>query len=159
MIEATTVLTKGIYKSMTKKLYIGAWLATIIGTAGVITYLVSDFIFNETGWTVWLLAFALPLGFGIVYLSALTKMYKRPMEENSVNIYQFDETGITIVTFKQSENLGAVRVLYSQIEKVKESPDYLFLFVNRVSAFPVEKKHITPANLQLIKNCIFNARK
>ena len=151
MIEITTVLTKDIHKSMTKKIWIGSWVALIIGTIGLLFYLFSEFIWGEQKWTDFLMAFAVPFGFGLVYVITLAKAYKRPLNSQNVNIYQFEPDGFTVITFQGETNTGSMRVTYDQISKVKETPDYLFLFVNKFSAFAVKKTETSPADIETIK--------
>lgn len=156
MIETTTVLTKDIHKSLTRKIYVGSWIATTIGAIGILLYIFSDLIFGEVAWTNYLWLFSLPFGFGIVYLITLTKLYKKPIDEQNVNIYQFDNEGINVVTFKNGQNLGMVRVFYNQIEKIKDTNKYLFLYVNKYSAFPVLKKELSQSEIETIKQFVIN---
>jgi len=152
MIENTTVLTKDVQKSMTKKVWVGSWIALAIGTIGMLLYVFSELIWGVQKWTEFLLIFALPFGFGLVYIIMLNKIYKNPFDERNVNIYQFEPDGFTVVTFRGEMNTGSMRVSYDQIAKVKETPDYLFLFVNKFSAFAVKKFDTPISDIETIKS-------
>ena len=152
MIEIITVLTKEVQKSMTKKIWIGSWIALTIGAIGMLLYIFADPIWGTQKWTEFLLIFALPFGFGLVYIIMLNKIYKKPFDERNVNIYQFEPDGFTVVTFRGGANTGSMRVSYDQIAKVKETADYLFLFVNKFSAFAVKKADSSPSDIETIKS-------
>ncbi len=152
MIEITTVLTKEVQKSMTKKIWVGSWIALAIGAIGMLLYVFSELIWGAQKWTEFLLIFALPFGFGLVYIIMLNKIYKKPLDEQNVNIYQFEPEGFTVVTFRGETNTGSMLVSYEQIAKVKETADYLFLFVNKFSAFAVKKTDTSPSDIETIKS-------
>lgn len=146
MIEVTTVLTKKIQKSMTKKVYVSSWIALIIGLIGLLSY-----FFVDEPWANWLMVFALPFGFGLVYIITLTKLYKKPMNEKNVNIYQFDNDYITIINFTDGQTSGILKVFYNQIIKIKETKGYLLLFLTKFSALPVSKENLNDNELQTLK--------
>ena len=151
MIEITTVLTKDVQKAMTKRIWIYSWIAFSIGLIGILLYLTSDFIWNEQEWTKFLLVFAIPFGFGITYIIMLKKLYKLPLDERNVNIYQFEDDGFTVITFKGNINTGSARITYDQIVKIKETGEYLFLFVNKFSAFAIKKNDVSISDIETIK--------
>lgn len=143
MIEVKTELNRDVQKELAKTHTIVTWCMLIVGAIGSLIYIFSDFIFGVTQWTEYLIVFVLPLGLGIGLLIFIKRNLKAVDQVNNVNCYSFDLERVTIVTLRNNENVGEVKVYYKDLVKTKETEKYFFLYINAVSAFPVLKANLT----------------
>ena len=153
MIECETVIDINVQKILTKIAYTCSIVALVIGTLGLIAYLVLGTIINEL-WTEFFLIFALPFGIGLVYTITLNKNYKIFKNTVMVNCYAFGDVALTVTTIKNNENIGSSTIPYSTIYKTKEIDKYIFIFLNKNSAFPIDKSRLTDEQIKEIKTLL-----
>ena len=153
MIECETVIDINVQKILTKKAYTCSIVALVIGTLGLIAYLVLGTIINEL-WTEFFLIFALPFGIGLVYSITLNKNYKIFKDTVMVNCYAFGDVALTVTTIKNNENIGSSTIPYYIIYKTKKKDKYIFIFLNKNSAFPIDKSRLTDEQIKEIKTLL-----
>lgn len=153
MVECETVIDINVQKKLTKKTYISSIIALIIGSIGLVAYLVLGSLINEI-WTEIFLIFAFPFAFGLIYIITLKKNYKVLSGKVMVNCYVFDETNFTVTTIQNDNNLGSSQISYTEIYKCKEINDYIFIYLNKVSAFPIDKRRLKDNQLLELKNLL-----
>lgn len=153
MVECETVIDIKVQKKLTKKTYIASIIALIIGSIGLVAYLVLGSLINEF-WTEIFLIFAFPFAFGLIYVITLRKNYKALSGKVMVNCYVFEETSFTITTIQNDNNMGSSQVPYSNIYKCKEMDDYIFIYLNKNSAFPIDKRRLKEDQLIELRNLL-----
>ena len=153
MVECETVIDIKVQKKLTKKTYIVSIIALIIGSIGLVAYLVLSSIINKF-WTEIFLIFTFPFTFGLIYLITLRKNYKILDNKIMVNCYVFEESGFTVTTIQNDNNMGSSQMSYSNIYKCKEIDDYIFIYLNKNSAFPIDKKRLKETQLLELKDLL-----
>ena len=112
----------------------------IIGAIGLLAYIVIGTILEEEVW--WceaLLVFALPFSFGLILLITINKQEKKAVFSNQYNVYEFNDDFLNAETYSKGECTSKVKFYYKDIVRVKETDNYLFLFIQIKHAFPVLK--------------------
>ena len=71
-----------------------------------------------------------------------------------VNFYAFNDDNLSITTMKNNENIGTSQISYNNIIKVNENKNYLFLYLNRVSVLPIDKRTLSNDDVNKIKEII-----
>lgn len=131
MYKNSTILDKKILNALNKKSFISA---IIVLCAGFLTIIASVYLFikndNNYGVIYLVCSFLLILlaGYLLIYLNKINKKI-----ENSVNEYDFEEDGFTI-----KDSLGNfTKTTYYYVFKLKKNKEYLFIYINKVNAYPV----------------------
>lgn len=153
MVECTTVINDKVQRQISKKLYISSIVCLVIGIIGVILYIVLSTIYQNS-WADLLLLFAIPFGFGLTFFITLDTNYRILKNTAMVNFYIFDDDYLFVTTIKDNENVGSSQIPYNSITKIKENKLYLFIYINKVSALPVEKKSLSEEDINYIKSKI-----
>lgn len=132
MYKNSTVLDKKILNALNKKSFISA---IIVLCAGFLTIIASVFMFIDKDkyyGTVYLICSILLIGLAIYLLNYIKKLNKRIL--NCVNTYDFEEDGFII-----SDSLGNYsKTTYQYVYKIKRINDYLFIYINRITAYPID---------------------
>ena len=100
------------------------------------------------------LIFALPFGFGLIFIITLDTNYRTLKNNAMVNFYAFNDDNLSITTMKNNENIGTSQISYNNIIKVNENKNYLFLYLNRVSVLPIDKRTLSNDDVNKIKEII-----
>ena len=153
MVECTTVINDKVQRQISKKLYISSIVCLVIGIIGVILYIVLSTIYQNS-WADLLLLFAIPFGFGLTFFITLDTNYRILKNTAMVNFYIFDDDYLFVTTIKDNENVGSSQIPYNSITKIKENKLYLFIYINKVSALPVEKASLSEEDINYIKSKI-----
>lgn len=75
-------------------------------------------------------------------------------ENNFVNEYEFDGDVINVATTKNGEVVGTQKVKIADIYKIKITDEYIFIYINKVNAFIVDKKALSDDELSEIKKIL-----
>ncbi len=153
MVECITVINDKVQRQISKKLYISSIVCLVIGIIGVILYIVLSTIYQNS-WADLLLLFAIPFGFGLTFFITLDTNYRILKNTAMVNFYIFDDDYLFVTTIKDNENVGSSQIPYNSITKIKENKLYLFIYINKVSALPVEKASLSEEDIKYIKSKI-----
>lgn len=132
-----------------------ATIMTVIGGVGIFVYLITAFFPNITDAMVdWMLVFAVPLTLGIIMLITIVKTNNAIKNVDVTNEYEFNEDHMTVSTIRSNENIGKVKFYYKDFVKVKETKDYIYLYQNKASAFPVDKKELLDTDLIILRGIL-----
>lgn len=131
MYKNSTVLDKKILNALNKKSFVSA---IIVLCAGFLSIVASVFMFinKDTSYGITYLVCALLLialaSYLLIYLNKINKKI-----ENSLNEYDFEEDGFVI-----KDSLGNFsKITYQYVFKMKKNNEYLFIYINKVNAYPV----------------------
>lgn len=155
MFESEAKLTKFMLKEHNKKIKTLYIILMWVGIAGLLSY-IGVSLFIETSWLDYLLyVSSILFGFGIVITVSLNMAENRQDKLNQLNKYVFYEDYIEITSIEDdTRNLGTVKQYYDKIVKVKETKNYLFLYINRISFLPVIKNSLSEANLTILRGLL-----
>lgn len=149
-----------VARRMSKKLYIGSILALIIGSVGLAAYLavsVGHYMVTETDlvWADALLVFALPFGFGLVFLLTLNRQYKQAAAMSDCEMqYEFFSDGIVLREFRRGEQTGTAKFLYSQVMGARQNKEFLFFSLIKPASYPLLKSSMTAEELNTVKSLL-----
>ncbi len=131
MYKNSTVLDKKILNALNKKSFISA---IIVLCAGVLTIIASVFMFIDKDkyyGIIYLVCSFLLIALAGYLLIYLNKINKKIV--NSVNEYDFEDDGFII-----KDSLGNFsKITYQYVFKLKKNNEYLFIYINKVNAYPV----------------------
>lgn len=152
MIETSTKIDNHVTTELTKNIKILSFSFLLIGCVGLILYIVLSTILPEDViWVNFFIVFAVPFAIGLVLVFSIKNSKKLNEKNNLENIYIFNEDHFIINTLKNNEKIATVKVYYNELTKKTESKSFLFLFINKISAFPVKKENLSSENLIQLK--------
>ena len=155
MFESEAKLTKFMLKEHNKKIKTLYIILMWVGIAGLLSYIAISLLI-ETSWLDYLLyVSSILFGFGIVITVSLNMAENKQDKLNQLNKYVFYEDYIEITSIEDdTRNLGTVKQYYDKIVKVKETENYLYLYINRVLFLPVIKNSLSEANLTILRGLL-----
>lgn len=155
MFSCKTKFTIEMQKQLNNTKQKIATIMTAVGGVGVFVYLITAFVPSITDAMVdWMLAFVVPLTLGIIMLIAIAKTNNALKNVDIANEYEFNEDYMNISTIRANENIGKVKFYYKDLVKVKETKDYIYLYQNKASAFPVDKKQLSETDLIILRGIL-----
>lgn len=147
-------------RRMSKKLYIGSILALVVGSVGLAAYLVVGvwyYALTETDlvWGDALLVFAVPFGFGLIFVITLNKQYKQAAATSDCMLrYEFFADYILLREFRRGELTGTAKFLYSQIVSVRQNKEFLYFAFIKPAPYPLWKPLLTEEELNTVKSLL-----
>lgn len=151
MFSAKTKIDVEIQKELSKKLYTYSLIALIIGSVGLLVYLVLATIFDNPYFDI-LLIFSIPFGFGLVFILTIKKLIKNVQAINQVNTYVFEENYLNVTTTRNLEVVGTAKLYYKELFKSRETKNYIYMYVNKNSALPVKKENLSQDELIILRS-------
>jgi len=157
MIKTETLFTEKMQKELSKKQF-KLWLFLLIFSS---IFEFFTIILSFMGEDVWSLHCCnlIVVVFSIICIRTNFKNRKNCVENKIINSYEFDQEYFYVSTTKNGDNLGNMKIYYKDIIKVKETENYLFLYINRINAYPIDKATTSKEDLILIKGLIEKSKK
>ncbi len=156
MFECSTKIDVSVQKQLNKRLFMLSLILIIFGAIGSIAYIVLSTLNYE--WSVWLVAFCIPLGVGIGYLWLINKNIKFVSTVSMENIYCFEKNFFNVKILRNGEEVANSKIYYKDLIKIKECGNYMFLFINHVYSFPVDKTKLKEDELILLQAFLKNSK-
>ncbi len=144
-----TELNASMLRELNAKVKLIYKILLIVGIIGMVAYIVLGTILEEEVW--WceiLLVFAIPFAIGLIMLLAITKMEKSTEGSFKYNEYLFEDEYFMVETFSNGENIRNAKIYYKDVVKLKETTNYIFLFIQMKQAYPIIKQDFTEAEKQ-----------
>ncbi len=134
-------------KELNKPLKVWAIASIGIGAVALAAYIAIGTIFEKESVfnNVLLFAGAILLVIGIMLVALLKQRLKTAVENNRLkNEYEFFFDSFIVQSDKMGDKLGMSKVYYSSVGKVKETKEYLFIYLSdKRTAFAVEKSRLS----------------
>lgn len=131
MYNNSTVLDKKILNALNKKNFIAC---IIIYVAAALIFILDVFLFCSKDIyyaVIYLICAVIMIALATFLLISTLKINKKI--ENTVNDYVFNENDFTV-----RDTLGNYsRIAYHTVFKLKKKGDYFFIYLNKVSAYPL----------------------
>ncbi len=159
-VLASATINQATQRKLTKKLFIASIICLAIGTAGLAAYLIIAVgVYSLTGFESEyldiMLVFAVPFGFGLIFVLSLKKRYKDAVRAGErVFTYEFFLKELIIREFCDGKQLAMSRADYTQIVKVVEKPEYIFIYFIKTALCPIEKSTMTEAELNAVRGVL-----
>lgn len=155
MREIRTKLDVKMQKELNKQLKVIYIVMLIIGAV----VLISSFspLFNEKEL---ILAYfgVFSIVAGILMLISLNRSEKL-MSKTKENIYAFNEDHIFVTTYNADDKISESKFYYKEIVKMKETKNYIFIFINVSRCLPISKDGLTATEIMEIKSKQLDRRK
>lgn len=159
MIETNVKLDLNMQKALNRKRFITYVVMLVVGSVGLFAYLaISVALESGPKWLDYILwTSAVFFGFGLVFLLVLNKTNKKVEESQRVNNYVFFKDFMLITTYCKGEAISSLKQYYHEIVKVKETKDYIFLYLSSNLAYPLLKKDLKEEDKNTILSYIKSA--
>lgn len=136
-------------KEINAKTSLFSLVFTIISSIGLIVYI---FLPNENYYTELLLwSSSIIFGFSIVLYINLKRINKKTSKNNFINEVELNEDHLVSKSTQNGELISTIKVYYKDLLKIRETTNYLVLYVNKVSAVPIPKQDFSSEELSTIK--------
>lgn len=147
-------------KDFTKPVRTGSLITMLLGVLLLGTYItlfVLDGSVIEVG-EILLIAIliwgALFFGMGLVFLLTVRKNIKRAAELNATNEYSFYEGYMTVSTVRRGENIGTVKLYYSDFVKKRERKREFLLYPNASSIYLIPKGELGAGEIEFLRRVL-----
>ena len=150
MITIRTKIDEKSQNALSRNVIIFCIVCLVVGSIGLLAYIVLSTI-NENPYLDFILLFSIPFALGLVYLISIKRNIKNMSAKNLTNEYTFNDDHFTIATIQNEEVVGTQKVYYKNLAKIKETGEYIFIYINQVSAFIVQKASTSEENIKLIR--------
>lgn len=155
-IKATTALDDKMQKEMSQTSHRIALSFLIIGAAGVFLFavfqIVSFFIdFDDEGYFFILIFFALFLAMGFYLQFVLGKTEENVRAANKVSCCEFFKDYFLVTETVDGKTVSNTKVYNDRIIKVKQTKNYLFLYIDKASAYPIARSELSQTELNTLR--------
>ena len=88
---------------------------------------------------------------GLTIFVSINKVNKNASAKNMTDNIELQENFLVEETVVNNEAVSTNKVYYKDILKIKETENYLFLYINKASAVPIPKKEFSCEEFSQIK--------
>ena len=154
-MKSTIQYTYEMIKEGNRDIKLTGKISLWIGLAAFIGYIVSVW-FDPFLEGIAFLAFVAIYGgvLGIMLLLSVKRSQKNYDGDGTVNEYEFLEEYFTIHSSKNGDVRADAKLSYDELWRLKETQHYLFLFINQITVYPVEKSGFSEAELNLLRGYV-----
>lgn len=157
-MQCSVEITGEIQKELTRKHRKFSISIFVLGLLGIFAYFAIKMFFDEFWVEVVFFVSMVLLVLGILMYAGYATSKSKVKGANVFNHYEFSATSLTITHQRNEDIATTVKVLYKNIKKVKDSENYLFIYVSRKAVLPVPKKNMTPEEISSLKVWINSER-
>lgn len=157
VITTQTKLTQDVQIELTAdvkktglKFTVGGGAATAVTAAVAIVGYVFEWSLLSTLFFVLLVCAAIIFVCGIILLRSYKKTMQAPLPDTTFGFAFYDE-GMTAVETRDGQVVSVSKTGYCNLKKTKETPRYLFLYINDTAAFVIEKADLTQAEYGTVR--------
>lgn len=155
-VKTTAEINAEVHKELNKTTFI---LGVILTVCGAILLLCSAVLIatEEEGLDDNLLLCFLGAVFlilGIIYIILRNKAGKNAEKYKTLEENEFFQTYLISREYVNGEHLSTLKVYYDRLVTTRETKNYLFLYNTRVTALTVDKRKLSPAELDAVRRLI-----
>lgn len=134
-----------------------SWILLGIGTAGLIVYIGVCVGLNLKENYPLLISCSIVFAVGLVFVVTYNKIVKNAEVINKTNIYTISQEFMQIETEYHGEIQESTKLYYSDIFKIKETKNYIYVYPDTTKAYPIEKKNIS--DIDSLRRLLFSGQK
>lgn len=153
MITIETKYSKKMYDELFNNSIIICSVCAIIGLLIFIFYLVT-YITLHSSYMLFCGLFIMICSFITTFMSLYQKSTQIKKDLNKKSVTVFNEDYMEVTDYNNEEQIGFEKVYYKDIIKIRETKNFLFLYPNRVLAYPISKDNLTIENINQIKSLV-----
>ena len=114
MVICKTEISREVQAELFKNAKIANIIALVIGSVGLLAYIILS-IFIESPYLDALLLFAIPFGFGLVFLISINITIKKAEQNKAENEYVFDDELFAVTSSRNDNVVGTSKIYYKDI--------------------------------------------
>ena len=130
MVICKTEISRKVQAELFKNAKIANIIALAVGSVGLLAYIILS-IFIESPYLDALLLFALPFGFGLVFLISINITIKKAEQNKAENEYVFDDELFAVTSSRNGDVVGTSKTYYKNIYKAKQN---IYLNISKQTA-------------------------
>lgn len=150
MFKFTTEIDEKSQKALSKNVINFCIACIVIGSIGLLTYIVLGTI-NDNPYYDFILLFSIPFAIGLVYLVLIKKNIKNMTLKKFTNEYEFNEDHFNVTSIQNNEPVGTQKIYYKDIYKTRETDEYIFVYINKYSAYIMKKSNVESGYLSTLR--------
>ena len=151
-------INESLQNELNKKVKQNCKLAIIIGIIGLAFYIAVSMFFEHFFLEILSWIFIAFAGGGIGLLIVVNRTNKKACERKLTAEYELFEDYMVVVSQKDGIEISTMKLFYKDVIKIKETENYIFLYADKQTAFPIQKNKLTPEELSTARLWI-NAHK
>ncbi len=156
-MQIRTKIDGKMQKELLQGLMIFAWTTFSVGLAGLIAYIVVFVGLDLKDNYPILISCSIVFAVGLMYVVTCGKLVKNAQATNKTNIYTISEEYMQIESEYHGEIQETTKLFYSDIVKIKETKNYIFVYPDTTRAYPIEKKNVP--DIDTLRRLIFSGQK
>lgn len=134
-----------------------SWILLGIGIAGLVVYIGVYVGLNLKENYPLLISCSIVFAVGLVFVVSFNKIVKNAEVINKTNIYTISQEFMQIETEYHGEIQESSKLYYSDILKIKETKNCIFVYPDSTKAFPIEKKNVS--DIDSLRRLLFSGQK
>ncbi len=158
MFKCSVKIDLDLQKEVNRKSFISNLVMTILGAVGLGFYIVFSLFFESVILEVFLWISAFMLAYGIMLMIMINLTNKKSASNNYIDNIELVEDYLIISTIKNEEVISNSKVYYKDLTKIRETENYLLLYINRASVVPIPKRSFSPEDYSKIKVMVYSAK-
>lgn len=156
-MQIRTKIDGKMQKELLRGLIIFAWITFSLGLAGLVTYIVVFVGLDLKDNYPILISCSIVFAVGLMYVVTCGKLVKNAQAANKTNIYTISEEYMQIESEYHGEIQETAKLFYSDIVKIKETKNYIFVYPDTTRAYPIEKKNVP--DIDTLRRLLFSGIK
>lgn len=163
-VTAEYRVTAESVKERIKTPYICCILLIILGSAGLLAYIAVSVTYEalyeySPGWCEFLLLFAVPFGFGLVFTLMFASVIKKAVRNGEeIFRYEFYSDLFTVGIYRCGEQTGQFRLNYKKTLRVRENGKFIiFWYPENASVYCIDKSTLSDVELNTLRK-LFNKK-
>lgn len=156
-MQIRTKIDGKMQKELIMGQFVFAWIMLGLGIAGLVVYIAVGVAFDLKENYAILVPCSVVFAVGLVFVVSFNKIVKNAEVINKTNIYTFSQEFMQIETEYHGEIQESSKLYYSDILKIKETKNYIFVYPDSTKAFPIEKKNVS--DIDSLRRLLFSGQK
>lgn len=159
--ETTVTLDKALQKRVSRSSKILGVICVVYGLALILVMAVIRSVMFLLDMEADLLQFFLIVLFGLtlalvglMLLVGYSRNLKLAEKRMRTAVYRFYRGFFTVTTVRAGENMGTIKIYYSDLVQTRETKEFILLYVNAAAVYPVDKKSLTGEETALIRTLL-----
>lgn len=158
MFKCSVKIDENLQKEINQKMWVTSLILTIVGSIGLCVYIILGTFFENIFLELFLWCVAFMFGFGLVFLITINKTNKKASGLNITDEFEINEEFVNLTTMKNNGVISTAKIYYKDIIKIRETENYLVLYLNKASALTIPKKSFSEEDYSTVKLWVYSAK-
>ena len=158
MFKCSVKIDEKLQNEVNEKMWIVSLISTIVGAIGLGAYIILATFFDNLLLEILLWVMAFSFGFGITYMITIKRINKKSVSNDATDELEIFEEYVNLTTIKNNEVIVSLKTYYKDLYKIRETKNYLLLYINKSSALAIPKQAFTTEEYSTIKLWVNQAK-